>query len=190
MFQVRVDDVDLSVLIRCQMCVIQGGGQMDETLTRTDLLAAMMAERGRWDSLLDEVDVRRMDEPGVVGTWSVKLVIAHVMGWERWAAEKVRTVAREDPDTASDFAGLDFDEINARFVAPYVGKTAEDVRAESDEIFANLLGSVERLTSEQLTEKGHAFWSPDPTVSDIVAECTFKHYQEHMPEMREWLERE
>jgi hypothetical protein len=138
--------------------------------------------------LLDEIDVRRMDEPGALGSWSVKLFIAHIMGWERWGAELVREVARGEPEASSEFAGLDFDKINATFVAPYIDRLPTNVRAESDEVFRNLLGSVERLTPEQLAEQGHAFWSPNPTVGEIVAECSFKHYQEHMPEIREWSE--
>jgi hypothetical protein len=161
---------------------------MEGTYSRTDLLAAMIAERSRLDTLLDEIDVRRMDEPGALGAWSVKLAIAHIMGWERWGAELAREVARGEPETSSEFASLDFDEINARFVAPYIEKLPSDVRAESDDVFRNLLGSVERLTPEQLAEQGHAFWSPNPTVGEIVAECSFKHYQEHMPEIREWSE--
>jgi hypothetical protein len=162
---------------------------MEGTYSRTDLLAAMIAERSRLDALLDEIDVRRMDEPGALGAWSVKLAIAHFMGWERWGAELVREVARGEPEASSEFEGLDFDEINARFVAPYIDKPSSNVRAESDDVFRNLLGSVERLTPDQLAEHGHAFWSPDPTVGEIVAECSFKHYQEHMPEIHEWLER-
>jgi Protein of unknown function (DUF1706) len=162
---------------------------MEETYSRTDLLGAMIAERGRWDTLLDEIDVRRMDEPGALGTWSVKLAIAHIIGWERWAAELACEVARGESSESSDFAGLDFDQINARFVAPYIEKQPSDVRAESDDVFRNLLGSVERLTPEQVAEQGHAFWSPDPTVGEIVAECSVKQYQEHMPEIRGWLDR-
>jgi hypothetical protein len=162
---------------------------MEGTYSRTDLLSAMIAERGHWDTLLDEIDGRRMDEPGALGIWSIKLVIAHITGWERWAAELAREIARGEPTDSSEFGGLDFREINARFVAPYIDKAPTHVRAESDEVFRNLLGSVERLTPDQLAEQGHAFWSPDPSVSEIVAECSFKHYLEHMPEIRAWLER-
>jgi hypothetical protein len=162
---------------------------MEKALTRTDLLAAMIAERGRWDSLLDEIDVRRMDEPGVVGKWPVKLVIAHIMGWERWAAEQVRAVAREEQSTAGEFGVEVFDAMNEEFVAPYVATPPRDVRSESDEVFGNLLGSVELLESEQLDIRGYAPWSPEQTISEVVAESSFRHYPEHMEEIRTWLER-
>jgi len=67
---------------------------MGDQVTRTDLLAALIAGRASWDALLDEVGERRMEESGVVGSWSVKQVIAHITGWERWAAELARAFAR------------------------------------------------------------------------------------------------
>jgi hypothetical protein len=163
---------------------------MQGAYTRTDLLAALMAERGRWDELLDEIDIRRMDQPEAIGQWSIKLVIAHVMGWERWAAEQAREVARGEPANPGDFAVLDFDAINERFVTPYRDRPPSEVRAESDEVFSNLVGSVERLTPEQLDVRGRAPWSPDQTIGQVVAESSFLHYPEHMEEIREWLERE
>jgi hypothetical protein len=161
------------------------GGQM----SRTDLLAAMIAERGRWDALLDEVGERRMDEPGAVGTWSVKHVVAHITGWDRWAADLVRAVARGEQPTPPDQEEHDFDARNASTVSEFGDTSANDVRIESDSAFGNLLGSVELLTNEQLAQTGLAFWSPNDDISDIVAECSFKHYQEHGEQIRAWLER-
>jgi hypothetical protein len=160
------------------------GGQM----TRTDLLAAMIAERGRWDDLLDDVGDRRMEESGVVGSWSVKQVIAHITGWERWAAELARAFARDEPLTPHENEDHDFHARNASAVEEFGTGSPSEVRAASDEAFGNLLGSVELLTNDQLAEPGLAFWSETDDVGEIVAECSFKHYQEHSKQIRAWLE--
>jgi Protein of unknown function (DUF1706) len=157
-------------------------------MTRTDLLAAMIAERGRWDALLDEVGDRRMEESGVVGVWSVKQAIAHITGWDRWAAELVRAFARDEPLVPHESEEHDFHARNASAVEEFGNGLSSEVRAASDEAFGNLLGSVELLTNDQLAQKGLAFWSEHDDVSDIVAECSFKHYQEHGAQIREWLE--
>ncbi|MFL5758304.1 MAG: ClbS/DfsB family four-helix bundle protein [Thermomicrobiales bacterium] len=162
---------------------------MEGPYTRTDLLAAMMGERGRWDALLDDIDARRMDEPGAIGTWSVKLVIAHIMGWERWATEQVRAAARGEPLITGTFGDEMFDAMNEEFVAPYFDGSPREVRAESDDVFRTLLGTVERLASDQLDVRDYAPWSPDQTISEVIAESTFKHYPEHMTKLREWMER-
>jgi hypothetical protein len=161
---------------------------MDDHLTRTDLLASMMAERGLWDELLDEVGEHRMDEPDAVGRWPVKLVVAHVMGWERWAAEQVRAAARGEPPTTRESGPEVFDAMNEEFIAPYVEMAPGDVRAVSDDIFGNLLGSVELLAPEQLDIRGYARWSPNQTIGELVAESSFRHYPEHMEQIRAWLE--
>jgi hypothetical protein len=160
------------------------GGQM----SRTDLMAAMIAERGRWDALLDEVGERRMEEPGAVGSWSVKQVIAHIAGWDRWAAELVRAIARGEQPTPPENEEHDFSARNASAVDKFGQGSADQVRAASDDAFGNLLGSVELLTNEQLAQSGLAFWSAEDDVSDIVAGCSFKHYHGHGEQIRAWLE--
>jgi hypothetical protein len=161
------------------------GGQM----TRTDLLAAMIAGRGRWDALLDDVGNRRMEEPGVVGTWSVKQVIAHITGWDRWAAELARAFARDEPLTPHEQEEHDFHARNDSAVDEFGNGSPSEVRTASDAAFGNLLGSVELLTNDQLAHTGLAFWSEHDDVSDIVAECSYKHYQEHGEKIRAWLEK-
>jgi hypothetical protein len=161
------------------------GGQM----TRTDLLAAMIAERGRWDALLDEVGERRMEEVGAVGSWSVKQVIAHITGWDRWAAELVRAFARDEPITPPDKEEHDFHARNASAVGEFGQGSPSEVRLASDDAFGNLLGSVELLSNDQLAATGLAFWSDHDDVSDIVSECSFKHYEEHSKHIRAWLEK-
>ena len=54
-----------------------------------DLLAAMERERAKLDALLEGLTPARMVEPGVVGEWSVKDVMAHlrIARWLRRAAD-------------------------------------------------------------------------------------------------------
>jgi Protein of unknown function (DUF1706) len=163
---------------------------MGSQVTRTDLLAALIAGRANWDALLDEVGERRMEESGVIGSWSVKQVIAHITGWDRWAAELARAFARGEPLTPHENEEHDFHARNASAVAEFGNGSPGEVRAASDEVFGNLLGSVELLNNDQLAQKGLAFWSELDDVGDIVAECSYKHYQEHGKQIRAWLERD
>jgi hypothetical protein len=36
----------------------------------------------RWRSALDAIGIDRMEEPGVMGEWSAKQLVAHVSGWQ------------------------------------------------------------------------------------------------------------
>lgn len=58
-------------------------------MTKAELLDAMRSGRARWEDLLAEVETGRMDEPGVVGAWSVRDVVAHVSAYERFIAAAI-----------------------------------------------------------------------------------------------------
>ena len=59
---------------------------MDTPTTKAALLSAMETARREWDSLLSHVDEQALVEPGVEGVWSVKQIVAHIAGYEEWAA--------------------------------------------------------------------------------------------------------
>jgi hypothetical protein len=59
---------------------------MDTPTTKAALLSAMETARREWDSLLSQVDEQALVEPGVEGVWSVKQIVAHIAGYEEWAA--------------------------------------------------------------------------------------------------------
>ena len=59
-----------------------------------DLLAAIEKERGALETLLEPLTPEEMTDPGVVGEWSVKDVLAHLIEWEQmvlgWHATGLR----------------------------------------------------------------------------------------------------
>lgn len=52
------------------------------TVRRDQALARYDAEFNRWRAALDAIGLDRMDEPGMMGEWSAKHLVAHVTGWQ------------------------------------------------------------------------------------------------------------
>ena len=72
---------------------------MPRPTNKTDLLAAMDRERSQVETVLDPLAPARMVQPGVVGEWSVKDVLAHLAEWEQMALGWYRAGLRGDaPD--------------------------------------------------------------------------------------------
>ena len=63
---------------------------MSDKMTKERLLATLRAERARWEALLDEVGAARMTEPGVVGSWSMKDLTAHLTAYQRPRGARMR----------------------------------------------------------------------------------------------------
>ena len=52
--------------------------------TKADCLAEMRASWGEMTTVVDAIPPERMDEPGVVPGWSVRDMLAHLAGYERY----------------------------------------------------------------------------------------------------------
>src|SRR5436853_6496204 len=64
-----------------RMNVVELSGLIRETSTRMELLLAQLS-------------VAEINQPGAVGVWSVKDVLAHIAFWERYAANIIRDAMR------------------------------------------------------------------------------------------------
>jgi DinB family protein len=62
-----------------------------EAVSRETALARYDAEFDRWRSALDAVGMDRMDEPGVMGEWSARQLVAHLAGWQWKTLASMRT---------------------------------------------------------------------------------------------------
>jgi hypothetical protein len=52
------------------------------TATRDELVAGFEREHEWWRALLGAIGTDRMEEPGMMGDWSAKDLIAHLNGWQ------------------------------------------------------------------------------------------------------------
>ncbi len=72
---------------------------MPRPTSKRDLMVAIDQERGKLEAILVTLKPEQMVEPGVVGEWSVKDVLAHLVEWEQMALGWYRAGLRgETPD--------------------------------------------------------------------------------------------
>jgi hypothetical protein len=146
--------------------------QRDE-LTRTEDL-----RYAEIDALLDELTPEQMDEPGYAGDWSVKDLMAHLGAWCSEASRyfqqmRMGTYGLADEDIAA--IDRDIDAINRRFYEASKDLSLHDVKAEWYSSRNQMLLDWGLLTQ---VDRASAYW---------FEECGPKHYEEHMPRLREWV---
>ncbi len=59
-------------------------------MTKNELLEAIRSARAELDTLLSELGKERMEEPGAMGEWSAKDMLAHFGEWDRWNFAQLR----------------------------------------------------------------------------------------------------
>ena len=159
-------------------------------MERSELLNWLKEENQKWESLLDQIGAARMDLPGVNGDWSMKDVVAHLTGWNRWLVIRLQAALRGEPELAPPWpANLQSeDEINAWIYESNRGRSVREVLDESQLVFQQLLSFVEGLPDEVRIERDwRLIWFGDQR---FPAGEFFDHlHDDHEPDIRAWLSR-
>jgi Protein of unknown function (DUF1706) len=180
---------------------------MNTPTTKAALLSAMETGRAEWDTLFSHIDGHTLDEPGVEGVWSVKQIVAHMAGYEEYAAallmdqldphagaqaaldafyqQQLDVYRQERPDFPAHLSDTDEDQTNALVVAAYDQSSAYEVLEREREAYQRLLAATRAVSDTQLTQP----WRPGGrTLLAILPNQSYAHYRMHLPAIRRWLE--
>jgi len=157
----------------------------------------LLAERDKFERLLNQLGfARQITISGVTGQWSVKDIIAHIMSYEQYTADRLaeiihgepytpaRTPAELDtflekfgyPDFGSDL--LDDDGPNAWIVEKYKNISLDDIVAHEIQAFGAIVSGLDALSETQL-DQHHLF--------ENITSNTYEHYREHSRDIERWL---
>jgi len=160
-------------------------------------LARLMHERDKFELLLNRVGyTRRMTLKGVAGKWSIKDVLAHILAYEQFIADRMSEILHNEPyipcktQTALDafldqFGYPDFGSplLDDSFPREWViekhrNVSLEDVIAQELQAFASIISSLEKLPEETINQHN---------LYHRVIHHTYQHYREHAATIKRWL---
>ncbi len=157
----------------------------------------LLAERDKFERLLNRLGFSRLTTmSGVAGQWSVKDIIAHIMSYEQYTADRIAEILHGEayapaqtqaaleaflekfgyPDFGSPLLGDDGP--NAWIVEKYKNVPLEEVVAHEIQAFGAIVSGVEALSEARLDEH-HLF--------ERVTNNTYEHYHEHSRDIERWL---
>ncbi len=147
--------------------------------TTTNLFESLSQERTIFLDAIGELSDARLEQKGVVGEWSIKNVLAHLVDWERavtdFLPERIASGA-----TPAIFAviGDDEDGWNAQQVALREGLTPREQLDEFEQSRQALLQVIRAIGEETLNRK-HPWKGWDGTVAAYVLDSIGGHESEH-----------
>ena len=153
-------------------------------MDKTVFINTLKQSRAEWEALLAQVDEERMLQPGAAGKWSVKDVIVHVT----WSEREMVPIMRTRELVGSELWELSDDERNEIVYQQNRDRPLQEILQEEQQAYADLLEAAQALSDEDLNDPHRFKQMPEEWVPwQIIAGCSFKHYQDHMPSIREWL---
>jgi hypothetical protein len=161
-----------------------------ERMTKSELLQQMHAGHSRFQALLAGLSAAQMTQPGVVGAWSVKDIVAHVVVHQhrliRWLDERLRGRL---PDVAQPYGMPEEDlaELNEQIYQEHRHRPLAGVLSDLDASYARTLARVEAAPEEDLFDPDRFRLEGGEPLWEAVAANTFWHTQEHGRDIRAWL---
>jgi hypothetical protein len=123
----------------------------------------------------------KLTEPGVVGQWSVKDILAHVTSWEQEALKYLPLIldGGRPPRYSVTYGGIDA--FNAQVREEKRGLSLSRVLREMDETHRRVIDYVQNAPDEQFTR--------ETRFRRRLRLDTYSHYPEHTRMIQEWRER-
>jgi len=157
-------------------------------MKKSELVDWLQKEYEQWEVFLDQIGPARMDQPGVNGDWSMKDIIAHLTGWNRWLGARLQAAGRSEPEPPPPWpAHLQADdEINTWIYESNRGRSVREVLEETHQVFQQLFAVIEALPDDvRIEPEWRLVWVGDQR---FPAGEFFDHFRDdHEPDIRAWL---
>ena len=134
--------------------------------------------------LLESVDglsAEAFDIPNVIGLWSVRDCLAHLVGWDAWAVNAIERAAAGMP--VGPFPTER--EINDAAPGDWTGRPVDDLLDMLRTIRDTMADHVSRLTDEERDEQTMTIDDTRISVNELV-DGLIEHDMEHAGQIRTW----
>jgi len=152
-------------------------------------IAAMKVSHHKLDETLRTLDEIQWTQPKTCGDWSIKDVVAHMSDWQKRVLDWYRAGKRGEIPQAPDpdFGWDQIDEINESIYQRHRDEPLQQVRANFDTSWQQILAAVIAMSEQELFQPRQYPWLGDYILADVIANNTTDHYAEHLKSIQAWL---
>jgi uncharacterized damage-inducible protein DinB len=130
---------------------------------------------------VEGLNAEAFDIPNVVGTWSVRECLAHLVGWDAWAVNALERSAAGMP-----LGPLPTErEINDAAPRDWIDRPLEDLLSMLRQIRDTAADRVSQLTDEERDLKSLSVEDSQISVNELV-DALIEHDMEHAGQIRTW----
>ena len=121
-----------------------------------------------------------LDQPGVVGEWSIRDCLAHILAWHFWGGSTVAALVRGESPPAPTEESMNQDAANK-----YRSLSGPDIQRELRRAHQTLVDQVAAMTDEERIETVFKFAERMISANDFV-DGFIEHDLEHAAQIRAW----
>jgi hypothetical protein len=89
-------------------------------------------------------------EEQFLGVWSIKDLVAHLIGWDYTNLQAVKEIMNGQPPTFFQYFDKDWGSYNRRLVAQYIRGSLDELLVDAETSHLHLVGYLETLTARDI----------------------------------------
>jgi hypothetical protein len=160
-----------------------------EYLNKEIILERIQVERLRLQKTLDRLTESQMLERGVIGDWSVKDILAHLIDWEErfigWYETGLEGDVPETPALGLTWGELDI--LNQLIYEKHRDRVLSEVITEFARSYQQVLRVINNMVEEDMFEVGRFEWLGEGNLVGFILANTANHYRWAKTHIQEWM---
>lgn len=162
---------------------------MELVPTKVKILTDIQAEWQLLKATLDLLSEEQLLVPGVIGEWSVKDIMSHIVAWEKVLIDRIEGVMSEQPLKYPPIMNdEDVNLFNSHIFIDNRLRPLSAVRLEFTMLYEGIVKVIETLDEDDLTRPVPWDWASDNLrLWHIIVANTTDHYQEHRLEIEKFF---
>ena len=159
---------------------------MPKPRTKEELIEDIHKEWEALEKFLATLSPEQMTQPGAIGNWSPKDVLAHLAEWQQMCMSWFNAgLQGESPHLpAEGYKWSQMPALNQKIYGKYkdwnLEKVGELFQASHQQIFE----IIRNLSDDEIFKTGHYAWTMKNAFSSYIIPCTSSHYRWARTEMR------
>jgi len=157
-------------------------------MRKSELLEELKSARAELLEALEGLTPEQMMRPGVVGFWSVKDMLSHLVAWE---SELVTALNQAQNKKIPSILRIeDIDEWNEEQYHANARRLLDAALADFEGVHWMLLKMVDEYNERDLTDNRRYSWMEGESLGYLVEDSAVIHERDHAADIRAWRERE
>ncbi len=162
---------------------------MTRPTTKEEILTQSRAQHDALENLICSLCREEIIQPGAVGDWSVKDVLAHLTTWEQMALGWYRAGQRGEMPSlpAPGYQWNETAALNRKIYEKHQHRSLDAVLADFRSSYTEIMALILSLSEEDLFTPGHCQWTHQNDLATYLIAATYTHYRWARMEIRQGM---
>ena len=159
-------------------------------MNKEAILAALETSREDFLDSIEGLSDDRLQQPGVVGDWSIKDLMIHLTRWEAELVKLLWQARQGKSPSSAHFSSIAVDEINDRWFQESHNRSFDLALEDFHGIRNQTIRRVEEFSDKELTDPKRYAWLKEVPLWQWIAGDSFEHETEHTAQILTWKKKE